>query len=156
MPYYPQNSTGLNYITYPAGPTAGSATVITAHASANTKGSYAEITASSSFTCNQVSLNMYGGSGGNGLRYLVDLATGAGGAESVLIPDTGAFIDNNAGMQPKAKPFLTYIAASTRLAARASCNINDATDRVFDMALIAGIAPTESGGAGAGGSYAFC
>lgn len=290
MAYYPQNATGLNYITYPAGPVPGSATVVTA-GSANTKGSYAQITASSGFTCNLVSLQVYGGITTSGLQYLIDLATGAGGAEVVkipdvlsatqgitssvqkgglrqfplaiasgtriaarcacstgsanmrlgvslvaaggvagistfvaygvntadsggtaidpggvadtkgsyvqitastsdviqwlafqntlggntapqtnswyqdlatgaggaevvLIPDIPAFVESgNAANLPKMQPFLTYIAASTRIAVRASSNLTDATDRLIDVALITGTAPAET--AGAGGAWAY-
>ena len=119
MAYYPQNATGLNYITYPAGPTVGSATVVTAHASINTKGSYAEITASTCFTCNAVWIDCYGGSSTAGVEYQLDLATGAGGAEVIKIQNmTLALATVTDATEKDSRFFPLAIAASTRVAAR--------------------------------------
>lgn len=140
MAYYPQNATGLNYITYPAGPTVGSATVVAASVSANTKGAYAQITASSGFTCNRVSLQIYGGSSTAGLQYLVDLATGAGGAEVVVIPDILVALDSDTTTSEKGtREWPLAIASATRIAARCACSTGSSNMR-------AGLALTAAGG----------
>ena len=127
MPYYPQSAAGLNYITYPVGPTVEGATLTSG--AIGVKGAYVELGASSPFACNQVWLQVtrvisvsntiYGAS--------LDLATGAGGAEVIVIPDI--YISESAVV---ITPFTTTpsgevtvplaIASSTRLAARWQAN----------------------------------
>jgi hypothetical protein len=41
--------------------------------------------------------------------------------------------------------FLTYIAASTRIAIRASCSSNTATSRLFNAGVVGGTGPAEGG-----------
>lgn len=123
---------------------------------ANTKGAYSEITASTSAVA-QVLLVMWHNrvnTGSQTIQDRLDIATGAGGAEVVLIPDLFLVGRATAGISlaPLTYTFLTYIPASTRIAARASCNITDATDRLLDVALLAATAPAEASG---GGSFAF-
>jgi hypothetical protein len=119
---------------------------------ANVKGAYAQISASTSAIIQH--LIVMTGVGSNNLPVTalwdIDLATGAAASEVVLIPDIFASAlspgTNLGNSRQNALEFLTYIAASTRLAARASCSINDATDRLFDIALLTATAPAESGG----------
>ena len=120
MAYYPQNATGLNYITYPAGPTVGSATVVTASGSANVKGSYAQISASIGFTCNAIYLDCYGGNSQND-EYKLDFATGAGGAETVVIPDITLTLANGDPTEKGSRRFPLAIASGTRVSARVAC-----------------------------------
>jgi hypothetical protein len=136
-------------------------TAIDPGGSAETKGAYVELSASTGAII-QALTSMYslgGNTGAQSARWAIDVATGAGGAEAVLIPDLRLScrdIPNalsSGALMPRSHSVLTYIAASTRLAVRASCNITDATDRLFDIALLAGTAPAET--SGAGGSFAF-
>jgi len=117
---------------------------------ADTKGAYSELIASSAAIYQALALCVTNGANATPATgvWAVDLATGAAASEVVLIPDirfvcnaitTGVFM-------PRSYTFATYIAASTRLASRASCNFTDATDRLVDVALLAGTAPAEGGG----------
>lgn len=119
----------------------------------DTKGSYAQITSSTSGVAQWVALNLgtRGNAAPSSARWCVDLATGAAASEVVLIPDARFVIGTNPGtMVPRSKAFLTYIASATRIAARASCSINDATDRLVDLVVLAATAPSETSGSGAG------
>lgn len=93
-PYFPSSATGLSVVTYPAGPTA-TGTTVTAAGSANTKGSYTQLVASIGVTTNRVTVTMTHIDEIDGLQMLIDLATGAGGAEVVQIPNLGT--DNAEG-----------------------------------------------------------
>jgi hypothetical protein len=126
--------------------TTSSLTSVDPGGSANTKGSYAQITASTSAVIQPMCLMLgqQANTAPTGTFWLVDLATGAAASEVVLIPDSGAAIGGSAGeMEPRWRMFLTYIPASTRIAARASCLTTDATDRIIGVALTAAAAPTE-------------
>jgi hypothetical protein len=124
-------------------------------ASINTKGStYSEMTSSSSAITQSLTcmFSMGGNTAPQTFLAAVDISTGAGGAEVVLVPDlrlSGRDLVAGSGVlmvAPRSYTMLTYIAASTRIAVRASSNINDATDRLFDVALVAGTAPAEGSG----------
>lgn len=123
---------------------------------ANTKGSYSQIAASTSAAHNW--LNPVLGNQDNGVRtganWLMDIATGAAASEVVVIPDVWIEMGSTLDV-----PFtyswnfgVTEIASSTRLAARMQCSITDATDRTFDLAIF-GSNPTFSGGGGGGGEH---
>jgi hypothetical protein len=117
---------------------------------ADTKGAYVELVASSAAVTQFLMLmsTMQGNQAAASTRWARDVATGAGGAETVLMPDLGMSSSSLDAMAPRSLSFLTYIAASTRIAIRASCAITDATDRLFDVALVVGTAPAESGSGG--------
>ncbi len=134
-------------VTYGADTSDSGGASVDAGGSADTKGSYTELSASTSAVIQALLMMMTGA--GNGApasnRWAVDLATGAGGAESVLIPDLRLSIGSSPQvLVPKSYEALTYIAASTRLAARAASQITDATDRLIDVAVLTGTAPVES------------
>lgn len=145
------------FVNYGANTVDSGGTQIDPGGSANTKGSYTQITASTSAVIQSL-LSMTALAGNNSAAatatWAYDIATGAGGAEVVLIPDlrmqTRLLNGSTASvaMSPRSQPFLTYIAASTRIAVRASCNITDATDRLIDVAFIAGTAPAEPSSGG--------
>lgn len=130
-------------------------TTIDPGGTANTKGAYAQLSASTA-TITQfyaISLSV----GGNTTRtnsatWAIDLATGAAGSEVVLVPDERASAGGGANpmlvMVPQGYSDMTYIAASTRIAMRASCGTNNATDRVFKAVFIYGRAPSEPSGTG--------
>jgi hypothetical protein len=118
----------------------------------DTKGAYSQLTASTSAVAQWMHITVT--QSGNttpavGAFWSIDIATGAAASEVVLIPSL--IVGANASQQvPKSLGgFLTYIATSTRIAARASCSNNDATDRLIDVAILAGTAPVESSGGGA-------
>lgn len=124
--------------------------------SANTKGSFAQITASLSAVAQSLLVEQTLGSntGAQTARWFIDVATDAAASEVVLIPDLEFWARDQGAAAlatfPPSRQFSTiYIAASTRVATRASCNITDATDRVIAMSMITGTAPAESSGAGA-------
>jgi hypothetical protein len=123
--------------------------------SANTKGStYSQITASTSAVTQSLTwmFSLGGNTAPQTALWAVDIATGAGGAEVVLIPDSRMSARSLVAasgvlmVAPRSYTVLTYIPASTRIAVRASSNITDATDRLFDIAMIAGTAPAEGSG----------
>lgn len=145
------------FVNYGANTADSGATQIDPGATADTKGAYSQLTASTSAIIQYLLLiATYGHATVGTAGWFADLATGAGGAEVVLIPDNAFYSATNAGgnpaLHPRSYPYLTYIAASTRLAVRASCSVNTATVRLFDANIIAGTAPAES--SGGGGSYA--
>jgi len=127
---------------------------------ADTKGSYSEVSASTSAVAQLLMLmfSLKANSGPTNTTWAVDIATGAGGAEVVLIPDvrmsTASLANSTALALPRSATMLTYIAASTRLAVRASSIINDATDRLFDISIMAGTAPAETSASGGAWAYA--
>lgn len=147
-----------SYVNYGATTATSLGTQIDPGASANTKGAYVQLTASTSAVI-QVLMGQWSLGTNNApatYQWNVDIATGAGGAEVVLIPDITIRQQSTAhpGPIPNSRSMLTYIAASTRIAARASCGGNDATDRLLQMLLLAGTSPGESGGS-AGGAWAY-
>jgi hypothetical protein len=114
-----------------------------------TKGAYSQLTASTSAVV-QILCVMFAQNGNtapSNANFFVDIATGAAAAEVVLIPDllVATLVTQNP-TPPRSYTRLTYIPASTRLAARALTGINDATDRLIDVAVVAATAPTEPSG----------
>lgn len=105
--------------------------------SANTKGSWAQIVAS---TTNPIRALIIGiGNQANSSRtnadFLLDVAFGGSGSETVLVADQ--HLEASASddiMSPTfIGPIPVNIPAGTRLAARGACSITDATDRLFDV-----------------------
>ncbi len=107
---------------------------------ANTKGAWAELTAS--LTIDAKSLLVMIGNRGNTIRndenYLLDIGVGGAGSEVVVVPDLH-FIGPGTGDQlhPRAHLVPCNIPAGSRVAARGRCTSTDATDRLFDVAGIA-------------------
>jgi len=120
-------------------------------ASANTKGAYTQMVASSANLYNWLAINV--GQQGNTARtdagFLLDISTGAAASEVVLIPDVWFAIDAATDVITGANWSIgvNNIAASTRIAARAQSQTNDATDRLFDLILFGFNIPVP-GGAG--------
>jgi hypothetical protein len=110
----------------------------------DTKGSYSQMTASTAAVSQSITLCMtgIGNTAPTSSRWKIDIATGAAASEVVLIPD---LLYTAAGTvfryQGSGQTFPTYIPASTRIAVRASSGINDATDRLIDVAVVVGTAP---------------
>jgi len=108
-------------------------------ATLNTKNSWAELVAATSWPIR--ALVMAIGNQNNSARttatWLLDIAVGAAGQEHAIIPDI-ILSANSSGdlMQPPVLgPFPVAIPSGSRIAARAQCNISDATDRLFDVAV---------------------
>ena len=109
-------------------------------ASAGAKGAWTQLTASSPIPARGVIVML--GNQNNSARtnctWLVDIGIGAAGSETVLMPDM--LFAGSAGADTIGPCYwpLTAVAipAGTRIAARASCSITDATDRLFDIALL--------------------
>jgi hypothetical protein len=123
---------------------------------ANTKGAYAELVASLSAIAQWICLlrTIKGNQAASSAMWSIDLSTGAGGGETVLVADTRCNIGaTNETLTNRTSSYFTYIAASTRLAVRCQCDITDATDRLLDIALIWGTAPAGGGGGGGDRSY---
>lgn len=122
MAHYPQNASGLNYITYPIGPNPGGM-AITAAGSTNTKGTYVEFVASTPFACNRVKITVLFTTSTAGRRYLLDLATGAGGAEVDILSNL-IFESSPTAALPTAGVIELDLAipAGTRIALRCQCS----------------------------------
>jgi hypothetical protein len=111
--------------------------------SANTKGSYTELTASTVVEHDWVGIVMSGR--GNietgGSLHSVDLSAGAAGSEVVVFPDSntasGSASISGDGWNPMWSGAPLEISSGTRLAARAACSITDATDRLIEVVAIA-------------------
>lgn len=106
---------------------------------ANTKNSYSQI---NGVTTNPIrALLVAIGGANNSARatcyWLVDVAIGAAASEQIIIPDLalGAHLTGDNVLPGVLGPFFIDIPAGVRLAARAQCNIIDATDRLFDIVL---------------------
>lgn len=108
---------------------------------ANTKGAWAEITASTPARIGA----MFGLIGYNNdvsrasaASLLLDIGVGAASSEFVFYPNAhiswGSTRDGPSNC-PRIPPFAADIAAGTRIAARAQCGINTAGDRTIDLAL---------------------
>jgi hypothetical protein len=115
---------------------------------ADTKGSYAQIVASTAAVYQWIGALVHnvGSTSPIGARWAMDVSTGAGGSEVVLIADLRLLqVSTSFGSLPAMWGFLTYIAASTRIAIRASCSSNTATSRLFNAGVVGGTGPAEGG-----------
>ena len=107
--------------------------------SANTKGAWSEIVASSTNLIRALTVAI--GNQVNDAReeaeWLLDIGIGAGGSEKVIVGDMPLVSHPNMDLVfPMVFPsILLTIPSGTRLAARAQTNITDATDRLIDVAL---------------------
>ncbi len=117
--------------------------VIEPGATANTKGAYTQITASTTadltgFMMVFDSLNNSAGTNA-GSQWLVDLAIGGAGSEQVIIPNlyaVGLYASFASVVYPQAVPYLPIpIRAGTRIACRAQCSTNLVTDRQFGLTV---------------------
>ena len=106
---------------------------------ANTEGSYVEIVASTANPIRQLIIVV--GVSGNGalanVSMQVDLAIGAAGSEQNIFDDymIRGLSSSDEFRPAHGAPLSVSIPASTRLSARAQCDITEATDRLFDIAI---------------------
>lgn len=107
---------------------------------ANTKGSWVQMTGSSSDRV--VAVMTCIGDGGDigraaNQNMAVDIGIGAGGSERVLIPDITFSADTNSDQWgPKlGGPYPCDVPSGTRFAMRTQCSVNTASDRLADFGL---------------------
>jgi hypothetical protein len=94
-------------------------TSVTAASSANSKGSWAQLIASTTRKVVGIVVLMH--QSGTG-KFMVDIGTGASGSESVLIPDVYVNFGGSYGAGSAAVFFPVQIPAGTRIAARCQCS----------------------------------
>lgn len=113
-------------------------------ATANTKGAYTQLTASTTHDLAGFFLgfdmqNHPGGSTSVGSTIAVDIAIGASGAEKIILPNVlrthQLFSGGGDVALPLTPIFPITIPAGTRIAARAQCQITTATDRNIGLSL---------------------
>ncbi len=114
-------------------------TVIDPGGTINTKGAYAQLTAGTAAPTREIVL-AFGRNLNTALAiapWLVDVSIGAAGSEQVVIPNMQVVAAlGNAAIKPYILgPLPLSIPTATRIAVRAQCGINDATDRKFTVAI---------------------
>jgi hypothetical protein len=124
---------------------------------ANTKGSYTELEDSTTDDIDWLMV-VVGGQNNTARTFatwLIDIATGAAASESIVVPDVFSQTGAADVVTPTViGPFPVTITTGTRIAARCSCTINDATDRLIDVQVI-GFDGSAAGGSGGGGFSAW-
>lgn len=110
-------------------------------ASGNTKGSYVQIVASTTYAHKGIifGINQDKNTGTTQADWLYDIAIGAAGSEVVIVPDlwiNQAQTGLAAATPSTVGPIMIPIPIATRIAVRAQCSINDATDRLNDVIII--------------------
>lgn len=144
--------------TYGANASTSSGTTIDPGGTANTKGSYVEMTPSTTADHDALTLQIGNrvNTGPQTYFWNLDVASGAAGVETPLIPDFSIRVDPSTGqgVLPVVVRFPITVPTGTRLAIRAMCSGNDATDRLVEAILIGSQVPSSGGGGGAF-AYAF-
>ena len=108
-------------------------------ATLNTKNSWAELVAATASPIRQILICI--GNQGNNVRsaasWLLNIGVGPAGQEHVILADMTLESETVADLMqpPVLGPFPVAIPSGSRIAARAQCNISDATDRLFDVAV---------------------
>ena len=103
---------------------------------ANTKAAWAQLTGSSNAVrWLIVAVGLQANTAPASAKWVIDIGVGAATSEVVLIPDLIGYVAVNAGVNitPAVWSFPVSIPSGTRIAARAACDINDATDRLIDV-----------------------
>ena len=146
--------TAASSITIGADTTTSLGTTLDAGASANAKGAWAELDASTSEDIDYfvvLAAHNRNTAIGAASNFLIDIGTGAAASETVLV----ANIPYNQNIQeqlttPQAA-FFEAIASGTRVAARCQSTEIDATDRIIDVVLVGCNMTAPAGGGGGGG-----
>ena len=145
-------------VTYGADSGTTLATVVDPGAVADTKGGYVQITASTTSDHDAVLVLVGMGTNtavGTGINWNLDIATGAGGAEVIKVPDiTLVSSTTSDALFPPVSRFEFTIASGTRIAVNAMCTSTDATDRLIQVSIIGLDQPAAAGGGGAS-AYAY-
>lgn len=121
------------------GVSSGSLTNVDAGGTANTKGSWVELAASTSRDANGFTLVGYGdASCDTNVRYFIDVGIGAASSEQVIFADAAAategFRSDLNGLP--LGPIWTPIPAGSRVAVRCQCSSNSANSRIPRLAMI--------------------
>ena len=131
------NSGGAIVTTYGADTSDSGGVLVDPGGTANTKGSWYEITGSTTRKVNYFNLAI--GNQGNTDRsrcyWLVDVGIGSAGNEVVIAKDLSLVGGEGENLNPSVFSIPVAIPAGVRIAVRAECTITDATDRKFDAAL---------------------
>jgi len=104
----------------------------------NTKGSYAELIASTAYDIK--ALVVIPRKVANGLSvatwWLLDIAIGGAGSEKIVIADYALTASDRDILSPESTVIPVDIPAGSRVAARAACSINTASVRTIDLVLL--------------------
>ena len=154
--------TSSSNITLGADTSASVGTVVDPGGSANTKGAWSQLVASTSADIDYLVVcigTVANPTVGVDASFLVDIATGAASSESVIIPNISFGTDNLEVNSQRHIVFLQNIPSGTRVAARSQSTETDATDRLLDVSIIGcNMTAPSSGGtpkqAGRGGGMA--
>ena len=106
---------------------------------AHTKGSYSELTASTTAPIRWliVCVSNRANTAGATSAWLLDIAIGAAASEQVIIPNLQMVADSSFDMpMPSIFAFPVDIPTGTRIAARTQSDTTDATDRLLDVVVI--------------------
>ena len=117
-----------------AGISSTAGTLLTAHASADTKGAYAQLIAATSFDAVMAIVTLSNGSVASNV-FLVDLAVGAAASEQILIADLHSAVASSANTTPATVRFPVAIPAGSRLAARCQASTGGLTIRAHVLLL---------------------
>lgn len=144
-------------VTYGANTTDSGGTSLNPGATTNTKGAYSQLTASTTADIKWLSICIanQNNQARNATGWLVDIATGGAGAETVVVPNVMFVCASGAeGIGPIIYPPIPIeIPSGSRIAARAQAQVDDATDRLIDVVVI-GFDGTATGGGGGGSFHA--
>lgn len=126
--------------TYGSSTATSAATTVDPGAVASTKGSWVQLTASSTQATEWlvVVLTVLGNAARDAAaRYNLDIGTGGAGSETVVVPDL-TFSTDTASDDFQSMQFMVpvSIAAGTRIAVRGASTSTDATDRLFGVSII--------------------
>lgn len=126
--------------TYGAATADSGGTSIDPGAVANTPGSYVEMSAASTFAHNWMVIGI--GNQNNAARdfafWALDIALGAGGSEQIIGSNYLISTDSTTDcVGPPLRSVPVQIPSGVRIAARTACSATDATDRLFDLILLA-------------------
>jgi len=109
-------------------------------ATANTKGAYAELVASSArpYKAFYVMFGNMAQAARVAANFLVDVAIGAAASESVIVSNIQVAGEGQEGIRPPiVGPYYVPIPSGTRIAARCQCSgTTDTTQRDIDVALL--------------------
>lgn len=108
-------------------------------ATANKKGAWAEIVASTTSSTKAIILVMTNGGLSRGqAHYLVDVGIGPAGSETVFLPNLPFRVNATLNVTPQTSgPWEVNVPAGNRLAVRMQTNTTNATDRTLDCLLYA-------------------
>ena len=113
-------------------------TLIDPGAVTDTKGAYVEVASSTIMPINYVIIfaGNRANAADNNLLFSLDLAVGPAGSEVNIVEEISYFKTSNDYMTPFAHAFPLTIPAGARISARAQSDGSDATDRLFEIAVM--------------------